>query len=616
QEQRFGDLVGLYERELGEDTTAVARRAELHLQLGRVFEASLEEPERALDAYEATLALEPGSEGARSAIERFLAKNEHAERAAEALEPVYVRLRNWEKLAETLEARIRATEDPSTRIELLTRLAKLREEQEENYAGALEAMGRVLAEDVRERSTWSELERLARVAGAESRLAEMLTTELAKVETEDEDTAALAEKTGKLLRSLASQDPGSPERALEYFKRHLAFAPEAAQDSFRAIDEIYSSRGRWEERALLHREALAYRDEPQERLQTLHVIAALEEHELRQPERAVETFRQCLDVDPDDRSALDSLERLLAELGRWAELADLLVRIAETTSDPRREARVRLELGAIQHGKQERTTEAIDQYERVLELFDLDGPGATAAGALEAMLPGPGDDDGDPERTGRILEILEPAYQRADAWQKRVALAMVRERAATDPQDRVQILRERAKLLEERAGDRDGAFGALEEAFVLDPASGEVREELEALAAKDTRWDELAVAYEAGLAALDDGDDMGRRELLLALATLHDERRDDPRAALHAYGRLVTGEEADPDLLAKVDELATLLSDWNISVKVLQKKADAAFADDERASFLRQIGELRRDMLEDPAGAVEAYEKALEIEPE
>lgn len=609
QEQRFGDLVSLYERELGEDRTDPARRAELHLLLGRVFEASLDEPERALDAYEATLALDAGSVGARDAIERFLSRTDYAERAAQALEPVYLRRRDWVKLGETLEARVRASEDPSARIELLTRLAKLKEEQEEDYLGAVEAMGRVLAEDPRDRAAWAELERLARVAGAESRLAEMWTAELAKVEgSDDEDTAALAEKTGGLLRSI-----GQPERALEYFKRHLAFAPESAHDSFRAIDEIYTSRGRWEERASLHRDALAYREDPDSRLQTLHVIAALEEHELRQPERAVETFRQCLDVDPEDRSALDALERLLSDLGRWADLADLLLQIAETTSDPRREARVRLELGATLHGKQGRTTEAIDQYERVLELFALDGPGAQASSALEALLPRPGDDDPDAERTTRILEILQPAYERADAWQKQIGLALVRERVAADPQDRVQILRERAKLLEQRANDRDGAFAALEEAFVLDPSSGEVREELESLAEKDARWDELSGAYEKGLEHLA-ADDLGRRELLLALALLHDTRRDDPRAALHAYSRLLTGDETDPDILAKVEELATLLSDWTVLVTVLRKKADAAFADDERASFYRHMGEIRRDMLEDPAGAIEAYERALEVE--
>ena len=211
--------------------------------------------------------------------------------------------------------------------------------------------------------------------------------------------------------------------------------------------------------------------------------------------------------------------------------------------------------------------------------------------------------------------ILEPAYERADAWQKRIELARVREYAATDVQERVQILRERSKLLEERANDLDGAFAALEVAFVADPAAGEVREELERLAAKDARWDALAEAYEKGLESMD-ADDLGRRQLLLALALLHDTRRDDPRAALHAYRRLVAGEESDPELLAKVEELATLLSDWTVLVRVLQKKADAAYADDEKASFFRHMGEIYRDMLEDRSGAVEAYEKALDVEPE
>ena len=608
-QQRFGDLVSLYERELGEDGTSRERRATLQNALGGLFVGPIADADRALDAYEAALALEPSHPAPRAALERFLEDPQHTERAAEALEPVYVQQHDWLKLGAALEARVRAAEEPAPRIELLTRLAKLREEQEEDYAGALAAMGRVLVEDPRERSLWTELERLARVAGAESRLAEMWSVELEKVPAEeyDDDLAALAEKTGALYNQL-----GDPERALIYYRRSLEFAPEAADSSFQAMDEIYTHHRRWEERAALYRSALAYREEPETRLRTLHVLAAMEEHELRQPERAVETFRQCLEVDAEDRSALDALERLLAELGRWSELADLLERISEDSQDPRREARVRLELGRVLHERLERTDEAIDHYERVLELFSLDGPGQDAARALIMMLPDDGVDAFDRDRAGRVLEILDPAYQRADAWQARIELARVREHVASDVTERVLILRERAKLQHERAGDREAAFMTLREAFVLDPADGELRAELDALAALDQRWDDLAGAYEAALVTLDD--ELAHRELLLALARLHDERRDDPRAALDAYTRLLAGEEADPDLLAKASELATLLSDWSALVSVLRKKADAAIADDERASLLRQVGEIQRDMLERPDAAIEAYERALEIE--
>ena len=69
-----------------------------------------------------------------------------------------------------LEARLTSSQDPDDRRQLLRRLAKMHEEQEENYSAALETTAKLLAEDATDESTWGELERLARVANAEARL--------------------------------------------------------------------------------------------------------------------------------------------------------------------------------------------------------------------------------------------------------------------------------------------------------------------------------------------------------------------------------------------------------------------------------------------------------------
>ena len=110
---------------------------------------------------------------------------------------------------------------------------------------------------------------------------------------------------------------------------------------------------------------------------------------------------------------------------------------------------------------------------------------------------------------------------------------------------------------------------------------------------------------------------IGKKELLEQLARLHDKRRDDPRKALAAWERLFVLDETDPRPLDEMDSLATLLSDWSSLASVLAKRAELTNDDEERASLLwRRIGEAScRDMLEDPQGAIDAYERALELEP-
>jgi tetratricopeptide (TPR) repeat protein len=48
---------------------------------------------------------------------------------------------------------------------------------------------------------------------------------------------------------------------------------------------------------------------------------------------------------------------------------------------------------------------------------------------------------------------------------------------------------------------------------------------------------------------------------------------------------------------------------------VLTAKAELLLDDEERASVWRRVGEAKRDMLEDREGAIEAYERALELDP-
>src|SRR6516162_11249724 len=103
----------------------------------------------------------------------MMSQGDHAARAAEMLEPVYLARLDWRRVMSTLEARLSASQDPDEKRQLLRRLAKMHEEQEENYAASLETTALLLAEDATDEATWGELERLARVANAEARLAEI-----------------------------------------------------------------------------------------------------------------------------------------------------------------------------------------------------------------------------------------------------------------------------------------------------------------------------------------------------------------------------------------------------------------------------------------------------------
>lgn len=599
---RWGDLVALHERELGAQGTTRERRADLHHALGTVCEKQLSEMERAFEEYAEALRVDGGHAATIASLEHLMTQKPHASRAAEMLEHVYLARLDWRKVMTAVEARLDGSEDPDERRTLLRRLAKLHEEQEENYRAALEVTAKLLTEDVTDETTWAELERLARVANAEDRLAEIYAAELEKVTSDEPATARLSFRTGELFE--AQRDAA---RALAFYRRAYAFAPEDEQAAFRAIDRLLTQGAKPAERVALYRDAIEYRTEPEARVETLHTIARIEEEELSDDEAAIATHRAVLDVDDADTRSLDALARLYTRRERFRDLADLHRRRAEQSALPEDEARWRLALARVLEEKLGETASAIDELEVVVGLVSpvASDTGRAAVGMLEGLVA-------KESHKGRVVDLLRPIYEQADDWRKLVEVAKHRFSLATTPQEKVGVLRETARLLEDRGNDIDRAFDCLKEAFVLDPDDGDTREELDRVAVTTERWDDLADAYEQGIAKIDG---IGQRELLESLAKLHDKRRDDPRRALDAWDRLFQLDESDSRPLDEMDQLATLLSDWPTLVRVLAKRAGLTGDDEERASLWRRIGEARRDMLDDQQGAVDAYERALELEP-
>ena len=596
-ESMWVELVGLYERQLD---AKLGEPAALHVAIARVASRHQNNIGRAFDELESALSAERQHEGAIAELERLV--NDAPDpveraRAAALLEPVYLLRADFGKVMNTIRARLEASGDPDERRELLTRLAKLYEEQKEDYRAALDTVARLLAEDPSDPGTISELERLAKVASAEQRLAEIYAGELTKIETDDEASVKLLRRTGELFRDLNQAD-----EALVFFRRALAFEPES-KPLFSSVDQLLEKAGRAEERVALYRQGLEHRFEPAERLGLLHTMAGLQKGSLAKPDDAIETYRQALEVQDDDAVSLDALTELYRQRERWDDLAELYLRRAENANAPEQAAQYRLALAKL-HQEQGQTERAIDQLQEIVSALPRQQDAISALEQLRKV----------PAYTERVVDILRPLYESLDDWRRQIQLNEDRYQLAQDIADKVRVLRETAELWEKRGEDFSRARRALEAAVKLDPDDADTRAEYERLCEKTSAWDALADAYEAVLEESPDLRD--KREILATLANVHNAKRDDPRRALSAYERLFAADESDIEPLNKMESLATLLSDWPVLVRVLTAKADLLPNDEERASVWRRVAEAKRDMLDDAAGAVAGYEKALELDPE
>lgn len=602
REQRWPELIDLFQRQIEQGGDI----ASLHVQVAWVAAENLGDAFRAFDELEAALRADSQHAGAIAELEKLMTAPGDAEqhaRAAVLLEPIYLARADYDRVMKSLEARLEYAEVPEERHELLHRLAQLHEEQKEDYSAALETIAKILTDDLSDAAIVAEVERLAKVGDSRARLAEIYSLELAKVSTDEPHTARLSRRTGQLYRELKDA-----EKALLFYRRALAFEPESAE-LFDAVDQILTELERPSERVLLHKQALEHRFEPADRLALLHTVGKLQHESLADKDGAIATYAEILEIKAGDSLALDTLGRLYYETERFESLYELILGLAENSTDPRAVVAYRLELSKLCRKELKDVPRAIDQLEEIVRLV----PGESKAiEELEKLRA-------EPEHKQRIVEILTPLYEQADAWRHLIKLNEDRYQLAASVSEKVQVLRDTASLWEQRGGEPTKARQGLLAAVQLDPEDVEVRLEFERLTeltgASDPRaWEALAEIYAS---ILEQRPDLASaRDLWAKLAKTHDGPRNDPRAALHAYERLRELDPSELEPVVRMEALATLLSDWATLDRVLVAKTELVLDDEERASIWRRIGEGRRDMLDDRAGAIEAYEHACELDPE
>ena len=104
----------------------------------------------------------------------------------------------------------------------------------------------------------------------------------------------------------------------------LAIEPE----NRRAVDalvELFSRTASWEELVALYLELAENTLEPEEQKALYFKVCQLLEDIVDDAERAVDTYRRILAIEPDNQQAFKALERFFRGDERWPELADLLL---------------------------------------------------------------------------------------------------------------------------------------------------------------------------------------------------------------------------------------------------------------------------------------------------
>ncbi|MFB6262605.1 MAG: hypothetical protein ABEL76_03105, partial [Bradymonadaceae bacterium] len=282
----------------------------------------------------------------------------------------------------------------------------------------------------------------------------------------------------------------------------------------------------------------------------------------------VNTYRDILEIDPENVAAVDALIDLYEEMNRSSELIDALQRKAELVEDDDRRIELYLEVAELFLDKFRNQAEAIEAYETILEI--------------------------DP-RHPEALEFLEEMYEKRRDWESLVDVRRRRAETLEDEDERIDALKEVAELASDRLRRTDVAAELWREIHDRRPDDPEALDALEELFEKGREWDELAGILEL---KTDHAEGEELFEQYQKLAQLYADRLDEPQRAVEAWRQALSIEPDDRKSRNALEQLYVDQRDW--------EALEAFYADrDEFRELARKYETL--------AGTLEAAEASVEV---
>jgi len=669
--QRWEDLAANLESQLAlaeSDDDSV----QLTLRLASLRELKMEQVEQAIDGYREVLDSDPTQSAALEALER-LSQNESYEVAiAEILEPLYRNSGDYQKLIGVHEVQVRRSEDEHRKVELLEAIAELHEDSAGDIDAAFGTTARALACEPGNERTLETLMRLAAATEKFVELAEILAKEASGLEEEPELTSALLISAARVYED----NVGDPEKAIEHYRKVLEVDPlrlEAAE----SLQGLYQATERFAEMsAVLQRKAEMLEDVDSQK-EALYQAASIEEEVLERSDNAIAVYEKVLELDGEDLRSVDALVNLLLSLSRWEELLAAYTRKVDLVLDPDEKKQVLYEVGAVYERELSDVANAIDTYQRVLE---LDPDDLTALGRLDVLyqtaenwqellsvLTREAELTADPEeavgfqyRVAALYEghlddveravelyrellaiqpdhaptlealerlqngtaaplaasaVLEQVFEASGEAEKLIGALEVQVKHAADAYAGVDLLQRIANLQEESLGSAEQAFMTYSRAVALDSQNVDVLEAFERLAMLTEAWQQAAEIYDTQLAVAAEEPER-QVDLGLRAAQVYEVQLENVESAIARYRTVLDAEPENRSALVSLDRLYTQTERAPELAGILARLAEVGETPEEILDLKFRLGQVRQGQLNDIAGAIDAYREVLAAAPE
>ncbi|HEX5661769.1 MAG TPA: hypothetical protein VFX59_31475, partial [Polyangiales bacterium] len=354
-------LTRIYEREVALVQDPIVA-AQLHVKAAQLRENMLHDAEGAIAHYRRVLEIDPSNVEAASSLERLFQGSG-----------------SYEDLAGTYLVKSAMLQDLDEKKQYLWRAAQIYEDVLQQPLRAVSVHGQVLEIDSEDATSldklidlYLKLERWEDLLAVYSKRADIVTSA-------EEKKAILAEMGAVYERELRDN-----ARAIDTYARILEVDPDDSATIAR-LDALYLATENWPELLSVLEREVDLTGDPYEAVSFRYRIAELFDQRLNDSARAVEGFREILELAPDHEPTLTALEGMIAgkrepqaaaevlepvyrQLGEWQKLAAVNEVRVQYESDPVRKVELLHGLASLHELQLENPQAAFEAYGRSVPL--------------------------------------------------------------------------------------------------------------------------------------------------------------------------------------------------------------------------------------------------------
>jgi tetratricopeptide (TPR) repeat protein len=557
----------------------VDRQVELYGKIAQVAEQRLGDTRRAFEAQSKALQANPSREDTLLEIERLAGESGEWQRLVALYHEIADQLAHGD-LARSFRVR-----------------AAFNEERLGDIASAARTYERLLETDPADVEALQSIDALYRNAG--------LWDELIGVFRRRIDLAQSAEDSAELYAQLAQvqeEKLGRPDDSIAAYREVLALDP-TNDRALVALDNLYSKQERWRDLAENLETRLKLADTEDKQRHLMLRLASVFEQRLGQVDRAVDTYREILERDAYDASALAALERLgvgehelaIAEIlepfyrqhGDYEKLVRVYEVMVRYADDRARQVELLHRIAALHEDVGGNVDTAFQSHARALAIDPAD---ETTRAGLDRLARTTG-------RFAQLAEVFEDLAARVE-----------------DPPMAAELYFSAARVVHADVVDVERAIQLYRKVLQIEPRNLDAVDALRGLFHSAERYADMSAILQRKAQILDDASE--KKEAFFAAASLEEDVLNRPEAAIAVYEAVL---EIDGEDLRALDALINLylsLGRWEALIATQQKKVDLVSEADEKKAIFYQVGAVYERELKDVPRSIDTYQRVLELDPD